>query len=70
MAEKMGLTIREIYLELWNRSSQEKPNDYSLLICTKDYTTIKDEVMRKLRKKAMNFKEIKKIEDACYAMLE
>lgn len=70
MAEKMGLSIKEIYLELWNRSNQEKQEDFSLLIATKDYNSIKNEVIRKLKKKAMKFTEIKNIEDSSYLMLE
>lgn len=40
MAEKMGLTTREIYLQLWSRSLQSRKEDYSILIATKDYNTI------------------------------
>lgn len=41
MAEKMGFTTREIYLQLWNRTLQSRPQDYDILTATKDYNTIK-----------------------------
>lgn len=69
MAEKMGFTTREIYLQLWNRSLQSRKEDYSILIATKDYSTIIKEIIRKLRKSSMNFKEIQNIEEACFVML-
>ena len=56
IAQKMGMTDKEIYIEIWNRSNQCSGSDYKVLIATKDYQTIKDEVMKKLRKKAMNYK--------------
>lgn len=42
MAEKMGFTKREIYLQLWSKSLQNRTEDYCILIATKDYRTIQD----------------------------
>lgn len=36
-AEKMGLKPKEIYLELWSRSTKSTDNDFLLLVNTKDY---------------------------------
>ena len=56
MAEKMGFTTREIYLQLWSRSHQTRKEDFKILVATKDYNTIKEEIIRKLKKASMNFK--------------
>ena len=44
IAQKMGMTDKEIYIEIWNRSNQCSGSYYKVLIATKDYQTIKDEV--------------------------
>lgn len=66
----MGLTVKEIYLELWNKSEKTTDEDYWLLLSTKNYETIQNEISRKLKKASMSFKEVKKIEDDCFEMLE
>ena len=65
----MGLSNKEIFLELWNKTSRSKPEDYRLLLATKDYKTIKKEIERKLKKNSMSFKEVYNIEIQCFEML-
>ena len=45
------------------RSERKSEQDYRLLISTKDYRIIEQEVFKKLKKASMSFKEIKRIED-------
>lgn len=41
MALKMGLSEKEIYLEIWNRSNRSSLEDYQYILATRDYKTIK-----------------------------
>lgn len=52
------------------RSERKSEQDYRLLISTKDYRIIEQEVFKKLKKASMSFKEVKRIEDECFDMLE
>ena len=41
MAFKMGLPVKDIFIELWNRTGRSTDEDYQLLLATKSYETIK-----------------------------
>lgn len=69
MAFKIGLSKKQVYLELWNRSNKREISDYKFLLDTMDYQTIKQEIEFKLKKASMPFNEVYKIEQACFEML-
>lgn len=69
MAFKIGLSRKQVYLELWNKSNKKQISDYKFLLDTMDYDTIKDEIEKKLKKASMPFNEVYKIEQACFEML-
>lgn len=69
MAFKIGLSRKQVYLELWNKSNKKQISDYKFLLDTMDYETIKDEIEKKLKKASMPFNEVYKIEQACFEML-
>jgi hypothetical protein len=58
----MGLTKKQIYLRLWNRSSKSDVADYQFLLDTMDYNTIRSEIEGKLKKNSMVLREVIKIE--------
>jgi hypothetical protein len=41
MAQKMGLSHRDIYLEIWNKSSKSTVDDYNFLLATNHYKTVR-----------------------------
>jgi hypothetical protein len=41
MIKKMGLSTREAYLKLWNRSLKQTVGDFKFLLSTDHYETIK-----------------------------
>lgn len=41
MAFKIGLTKKQVYLELWNKSNKKDIQDFKFLLDTMDYVTIK-----------------------------
>ena len=41
IAHKIGLSRRDIFLELWNKSGKSEVDDYKFLLDTLDYETIK-----------------------------
>jgi hypothetical protein len=43
-AKKMGLGVREIYLDLWNRTKKRTVQDFCFLLDTLDYETISKEI--------------------------
>ena len=43
IALKMGLSFKEIYLQIWNRSKKSTLEDYQYLLATKDYKLIKND---------------------------
>ena len=47
---KMGLSGKDIYLQIWNRSNKNSLDDYQYLLATKDYKIIKNEIEKKLKK--------------------
>lgn len=61
MAFKIGLSRKQVYLELWNKSNKKQISDYKFLLDTMDYETIKDEIEKKLKKASMPFNEVYKI---------
>ena len=69
MARKMGLSSKEIFLELWNRSLKREI-DFGLLISTHDYESIRQEVVKLLRKNSLSFSEIYKLERSSLCMLK
>lgn len=70
VAEKMGLTKKEIFLELWNQSPKKSRADFDILLETEDYHTIIAQIKNTLKKECISFKEIERIERACLKMLE
>jgi hypothetical protein len=44
IAFKIGLTRKQVYLELWMRSAKSTISDYKFLLDTMDYETIKQEI--------------------------
>lgn len=69
VAFKIGLTRKQVYLKLWKRSSKSSLEDYKFLLDTMDYSTIKEEIEKKLRKASMSFNEVYKLEQGCFEML-
>lgn len=69
MAFKIGLSRKQIYLQLWNKSAKKDITDYKFLLDTMDYDTVKAEIEKKLKKASMSFNEVFKIEQACFEML-
>ena len=65
VAKKMGLTEKEIYLEIWSRSSRSTIEDYQYILATRDYKLIKLEIEKKLKKESMVLREILRIEEGC-----
>ena len=41
MAQKMGLSHREIYPEIWNKSSKSIVDGYNFLLATNHYKTVR-----------------------------
>lgn len=50
IAEKMGLTKKEIFFELWNQSPKNTKQDIDILLETEDYATISAQIKNTLRK--------------------
>lgn len=70
VAEKMGMTRCEIFLELWQQSKKNRKEDFDILLETEDYRTIISQVKSALRKECISFKQIERIEKACLKLLE
>jgi hypothetical protein len=70
MARKMGLNEKELYLELWNRSSKNSIEDYQFILATRNYKKIHMEIEKKLKKESMSFRELLKIEESCMIILK
>jgi hypothetical protein len=66
---KMGVSRRDAYLRVWRQSRKEQVEEFKLLLDTLDYATIREEIQLKLRKKAMLFNEVHKVEAGCLGML-
>jgi predicted regulator of amino acid metabolism with ACT domain len=58
VAEKMGLTKKEIFLELWNQSTKSTKEDFDILLETEDYHTIIAQIKNTLKKQSISFKEL------------
>ncbi len=69
MARKMGLSEKQICLNLWEKTKKEDPEEIKFLLDTKDYETISKEIEKKLKKSSMKYKDVSKIEQACLNML-
>lgn len=69
MARKMGLSNKEIFTELWNRSMKSEA-DFGLLISTRDYNSIREEVIKLLKKNSLSFSEIYRLERSSFSMLK
>jgi DNA-binding phage protein len=50
IAEKMGLTKKEIFYELWNQSAKNSKQDIDILLETEDYPTISTQVKNVIKK--------------------
>ena len=50
---KMGMSRKEAYLRIWRQSKKEHIEEFKFLLDTHDYNTIREEILLKLRKKAM-----------------
>jgi hypothetical protein len=48
------MTNQEAFFELWKRSNKQSVIDYQILIGTKDFDTIEQEVEKKLKKQSMS----------------
>ena len=70
IAEKMGMSRCEIFLELWQQSKKNRKEDFDILLETEDYRTIISQLKGALRKECLSFKQIERIEKACTKMLE
>lgn len=66
---KMGVSRKDAYLRVWRQSRKEQVEEFKLLLDTLDYATVREEILLKLRKKAMLFNEVHKIEAGCLGML-
>jgi hypothetical protein len=64
----MGLKEKEIYLQIWNRSSRSSLDDYQYLHATKDSKAIKGEIEKKLKKESMVLREVMRLEESCHEM--
>lgn len=49
----MGLKVKDIYLDLWNRTKKNTVKDFCFLLDTLDYEVISKEIEKKLKKEAM-----------------
>lgn len=49
----MGMSRKEAYLRIWRQSKKEHIEEFKFLLDTHDYNTIREEILLKLRKKAM-----------------
>lgn len=58
MVNKMGLDRKEIYLRLWNNSDKSSIEDFTILLDTLDYATIKQEIENKLKKTSMSYRQV------------
>ncbi len=56
VAEKMGMTKCEVYLELWNQSTRNTMEDFKILMKTEDYKTIITQVKNTLKKECLSLK--------------
>ena len=70
MARKMGLSEKDLYLEIWNRSNKNSIEDYQFILATRNYKTIHSEIEKKLKKESMSFRELLKIEESCLTILK
>lgn len=70
IAFKIGLSRRDVFLELWNKSGKTEVDDFNFLLDTLDYDTIKAEIEKKLKKSSMLFREVYKLEQSCIEMLQ
>lgn len=66
IAFKIGLSRKQVYLELWMRSAKATISDYKFLLDTMDYETIKQEIEKKLKKNSMQFRQVYKLEQSCF----
>ena len=66
---KMGMTRREAYLRMWSSSKREQLDEFKLLLDTQDYATIRDEILLKLKKKAMVWAIVHKMEMGCLGVI-
>ncbi len=57
----MGLKVKDIYLDLWNRTAKSSVQDFCFLLDTLDYEIISKEIEKKLKKEAMLYTELTKI---------
>lgn len=55
-AKKLGMTNKEVYYELWRRSSKTSKMDYHILISTEDFGTIEREIEKKLKSQSMSIR--------------
>ncbi len=69
MARKIGLEEKDIYLEIWNRTSKSSVEDYKFLLAAKDYKTIYNQIEKKLKKQSMSFRELFNIFHSCLDIL-
>lgn len=69
IAEKMGLSKRDAFLELWMRSSKSSIIDFQILLSTRDFPTIEGQIEHKLKRQSMSVRELLKIYGECLGML-
>jgi hypothetical protein len=70
IAEKMGLSKREAFLELWLRSAKSSIVDFQILLSTRHFPTIEAQVEHKLKRQSMSMRELLKIYGECLTMLQ
>ena len=69
IAFKFGLSRRDVFLSLWNKSRKNSLPAFRFLLDTMDYPTVRAEVEKKLKRLSMEFKEVYKIEAGCCELL-
>lgn len=60
MSRKMGVSEKDMFFELWNRSDK-KEEDFHFLLRTKDHGLIHEELKKILRKSSEPFTEVYKL---------